>query len=55
MAASPDWMASASAVIAPDASDPWPVLAVRLPTDAEAYGACHPTDGERHDLDRAGP
>ena len=38
-AASPDWTASASAVTAPDASDPWPVLAVRLPTDAEAYGA----------------
>ena len=38
-AASPDWTASASAVTAPDASDPWPVEAVRLPTDAEAYGA----------------
>src|SRR5688572_30628360 len=38
-AARPDCTAIASAVTAPDASDPWPVLAVRLPTDAEAYGA----------------
>ena len=38
-AASPDWTASASAVTAPDASDPRPVEAVRLPTDAEAYGS----------------
>ena len=42
-AASPDWTASARAVTAPDASDPRPVEAVALPTDAEAYGARHTT------------
>jgi hypothetical protein len=42
-AASPDWTASATAVTAPDASDPSPVEAVALPTDGEAYGPRHTT------------
>ncbi len=42
-AASPVCTPMARAVTAPVASDPSPVEAVRLPTDAEAYGPRHTT------------
>ena len=42
-AARPDWTAIESAVTAPVARDPSPAGAVRLLTDAKAYGPRHPT------------